>query len=167
PVYVLRGHSAQINSVHFLRSNSRLLTGDADGWVILWKISSRRPVAVWKPHDGALLGAGAWGSDRIITHGRDNKLYAWKLGAADEAGLTTNLPVEAGQQIDGRSHRAPWLLHSLNINALNFCSFAMCYEHHDAPSVPHETITGSADNSLPVDPILIALPSALDSDAVS
>lgn len=67
PLYVLRGHSAQINTVHFLRSNSRLLTGDADGWVIMWKISSRRPVAVWRPHENAILGMKDWGENRVIT----------------------------------------------------------------------------------------------------
>ena len=67
PLYVLRGHSAQINVVYFLRNNSRLLTGDADGWIVLWKISSRRAVAVWKAHEGAILGVADWGGDKIIT----------------------------------------------------------------------------------------------------
>lgn len=67
PIYVLRGHSAQLNCVHFLRANSRLLTGDTEGWVIMWKISSRRPVVVWKPHENAILGIKEWGEDRIIT----------------------------------------------------------------------------------------------------
>ena len=65
--YVLRGHSAQIHAVHFLRDNLRLLSGDAEGWVVLWSIPIKRPVAVWKAHDNAILGLGSWDEDKIIT----------------------------------------------------------------------------------------------------
>ena len=67
PAYVLRGHSAQIHSVHFLRQNLRLLSGDADGWVVLWDVPIKRPVAVWRAHTGSILGLGSWDDDRIIT----------------------------------------------------------------------------------------------------
>jgi ASTRA-associated protein 1 len=67
PSYILRGHASQIHSVQFLRHNSRLLTGDADGWLVFWKLDTKRPLAVWKAHDGAILGTAEWGSDRIIT----------------------------------------------------------------------------------------------------
>lgn len=67
PSYVFRGHSAPIHAVHFLRSNSRLITGDAEGWVVLWNMVTRRPAAVWRPHTAAILGLGAWGDDKIIT----------------------------------------------------------------------------------------------------
>lgn len=69
PDYVLRGHAAQIHCVHFLRQNLRLLTGDADGWVILWNLAIKRPVAVWKAHGGSVLGLGSWGvgEENIIT----------------------------------------------------------------------------------------------------
>ena len=69
PDYVLRGHTAQIHCVHFLRQNLRLLTGDADGWVVLWNFAVKRPVAVWKAHGGPVLGVGSWGGEEenIIT----------------------------------------------------------------------------------------------------
>lgn len=67
PAYVFRGHTAQIHAVHFSRANLRLLSGDAEGWVILWSISIKRPVAVWKPHNGSILGLGSWEEDKIIT----------------------------------------------------------------------------------------------------
>lgn len=167
PLYVLRGHLAQINVVHFLRSNSRLLTGDAEGWVIMWKISSRRPLVVWRPHENAILGLREWGEDKVITHGRDNKLYAWKLGTADESGLSTTLPVETRSSAGGQSHRAPWLLHSLDTNSLNFCSFAMCYEHRGASANTLAPLVGVGEGDRSsADSILIALPSALDSDSI-
>ena len=70
PDYVLRGHTAQIHCVYFLRKNLRLLTGDADGWVVLWNLAIKRPVAVWRAHEGSVLGLGSWGVDEenIITY---------------------------------------------------------------------------------------------------
>ncbi|KAF2121433.1 WD40-repeat-containing domain protein [Lophiotrema nucula] len=122
PSYIFRGHTAQIHSVQFVRNNTRLLTGDADGWVVCWKLESKRPVAVWKAHDAAILGTAEWGSDRVLTHGRDNNLRIWQLRTTDESLLSTALPV------DGSSlHRPrPWLLHTLPVNTLNFCAFSMC-----------------------------------------
>jgi len=69
PAYILRGHTAHMHSVHFFRQNLRLLTGDADGWVVLWDIPIKRPIAVWKPHSGTVLGLGSWGEggEKIIT----------------------------------------------------------------------------------------------------
>jgi len=68
PSYVFRGHGAQVHSVLFLRQNLRLLTGDAEGWVVLWSTTTRRAVAVWRPHASAILGLDAWGDDKIITY---------------------------------------------------------------------------------------------------
>ena len=67
PAYVLRGHAAAIHSVEFIRSNSGLITGDADGWVILWDVATRRPTAVWRAHESAILRTAAWEHDQIIT----------------------------------------------------------------------------------------------------
>jgi hypothetical protein len=67
PSYIFRGHAARIHSVQLVRHNSRLLTGDADGWVVYWKLESKRPVAVWRAHDAAILGTAEWGLDKIVT----------------------------------------------------------------------------------------------------
>ena len=67
PQYILRGHSSQIHAVVFLRKNTRLLTGDADGWTVLWNLATKRPVAVWRAHDGPILGLSEWTPNRIIT----------------------------------------------------------------------------------------------------
>ena len=55
-------------------------------------------------------------------HGKDNKLLVWQYSEADEIGLDKTLPVD-GQ---GESNRKPWLLYTLDVNTLNFCSFTMC-----------------------------------------
>ncbi|KAF1846632.1 WD40 repeat-like protein [Cucurbitaria berberidis CBS 394.84] len=46
PSYILRGHASQIHSAQFVRQNSRLLTGDADGWVVYWKLETKRALAL-------------------------------------------------------------------------------------------------------------------------
>ena len=67
PSFVLRGHSAQVHVVRFIQGNTRLLSADADGWLVSWNIASKRPAAVWRAHSNAVLGIGSWGQDRIIT----------------------------------------------------------------------------------------------------
>ena len=60
PRYILRGHSAQIHAVHFFDSNLKLLSGDAEGWVVIWDVSIKRSLAVWRAHQGGVLGLGTW-----------------------------------------------------------------------------------------------------------
>jgi hypothetical protein len=67
PLYVLRGHAAQVHALRFLRGNSRLFSGDAEGWTILWDVATKRAVAVWKAHGSAILGLGVWGEDVLLT----------------------------------------------------------------------------------------------------
>ncbi|KAL6719225.1 Astra associated protein 1 Asa1 [Lecanora helva] len=158
PSFVLRGHSAQIHAIHFTPGNTRLLTADADGWVVSWNLSFKRPAAVWKAHSNSVLGIGNWGLDRIVTHGRDNKLLVWQIDASTEIDLEKTLPVENS----ALSPRPPWLLHSLTVNTLNFCPFAMCRD-----GIPPLLSTQKAVKDANVlDPILIAVPNTVDSGAI-
>lgn len=67
PAYVFRGHTAQIHSVGVVRRNTCLVSGDADGWVVVWRLESKRPLAVWQAHEGSILGTAEWGHDKLIT----------------------------------------------------------------------------------------------------
>jgi WD40 repeat protein len=67
PSCILRGHGTAIHSAQFVHHNSHLLTGDADGWVILWKVQTKRALVVWKAHNGSILGIAEWGNENIIT----------------------------------------------------------------------------------------------------
>ncbi|KAJ4319550.1 Astra associated protein 1 Asa1 [Fusarium piperis] len=148
PKSILRGHKSQVHAAVFIRSNERLVTGDADGFVVVWDLTIMRPRVVWRAHEKAILGIRGWGDDKIITHGRDMKLIVWKLGEADEERLSKALPVE-----DVAEPRAqPWILHLLEVNTLNFCAFAA------TSSVPGPFDTASE--------ILIAVPNTLASDAI-
>ncbi|KAI8942707.1 hypothetical protein NX059_000755 [Plenodomus lindquistii] len=161
PSYILRGHVAQIHSVRFIRQNTRLLTGDAEGWVVYWKVETKRALAVWKAHDGAILATSEWGHDKIITHGRDNSLRIWQLRQGDETSLSTTLPAEQTSADQSK----PWLLHSLPVNTLNFCAFSMCHKYtpgqtrqtNDRPKVDKPLPTAQ-----PIGSVLIAVPARDD-----
>ncbi|KAF1965207.1 WD40 repeat-like protein [Bimuria novae-zelandiae CBS 107.79] len=154
PSYIFRGHNAHIHSVQILRRNTCLLTGDADGWVVCWKLETKRPLAVWKAHDAAILGTAEWVPDNIITHGRDNALRIWQLKAGDHS-FSTVLPADGTDP-----HRPkPWLLHSLPVNTLNFCAFTMCYQRGKVDAYADLPPTGSSG------PIYIAVPGRDDKKA--
>ncbi|KAK3062725.1 hypothetical protein LTS18_003482 [Coniosporium uncinatum] len=76
-----------------------------------------------------------------VVHGRDNSLKVWQIRPTDEQSLSTYLPTESIET----SRKEPWLLHSLSVNTLNFCAFAMCHQQLPDPST-HEN------------PVLIAVP---------
>lgn len=177
PAFILRGHSAQIHALHFTHANTRLLTADAEGWIVSWNLAFKRPVAVWKAHDNAILSVGSWSSDRVITcvltqdlvfyaladsksysHGRDNKLLVWQLSLTDEPAMDKMLPIDAALT----SSKQPWLLHALPVNTLNFCAFAMCRD--GMPQVP-SSFRAVQDKDVPC-PILIAVPNTVDSGGV-
>jgi WD40 repeat protein len=113
-------------------------------------------------------------------HGRDHRLRIWQLGKVDLEVLDTRLPVD-GELADQR--REPWLLHSMAVNALNFCAFAMCYGLDECSEV---WSTATKDTSTPIlegqvaretasialqpgsvhRPIIVAVSNALDSGAI-
>ena len=69
PKSILRGHKAQVHAASFIRNppETRLVTGDADGFVVVWDLTIVRPRAVWQAHEGALLGIKGWKEDKLIT----------------------------------------------------------------------------------------------------
>lgn len=68
PAYILRGHTSPVHALHFFRQNAYLASGDSDGWVVVWSQASKRAVAVWKAHEGSILGLRDWGGDRLVTY---------------------------------------------------------------------------------------------------
>lgn len=67
PKSILRGHKSQVHAAVFVRSNERLVTGDANGFVVVWDLTVMRAKAVWRAHEKAILGIRGWRHDRIIT----------------------------------------------------------------------------------------------------
>lgn len=132
--------------MHFFRDNTRLVTGDADGFVVIWSTASKRAVAVWKPHSTTIVGLASWNDDKIISHGRDNKLLVWQLPGNAESDCSTILPIDDAEI----ERKQPWLLHSLRVNAWNFCSFTSIVLKPDG------------HNDLPAEGILVATPGVQD-----
>jgi ASTRA-associated protein 1 len=79
-------------------------------------------------------------------HGRDHRLVVWLLSENDESRLSTTLPLDPLP--DERPQ--PWILHILEVNTMNFCSFGHC----------------PANSEGDVDEILIAVPNTLASESV-
>jgi WD40 repeat protein len=80
-------------------------------------------------------------------------------------GLDTKLPVDGAER---SSQKEPWLLHSMDVNALNFCAFAMCEgelrQHDSTQSAVGMPKQEPKDHEF--SPILIAVPNALDSGGI-
>lgn len=68
PSAILRGHQSQVHAARFIRNNSRLATGDADGFVVLWDLTIMRPRAVWRAHEKTILAIEEWGPERLVTY---------------------------------------------------------------------------------------------------
>ncbi|KAI0411107.1 WD repeat-containing protein [Xylaria grammica] len=144
PKSILRGHRTQVHATTFIRRSQRLASGDADGFVVLWDLTIMRPRAVWRAHTGAILGVSGWGDDKVITEGRDNRLIVWKITLADEEKLSTDLPLDESAP----ERPQPWILHILEINTLNFCSFAQCSPRPDRDMYTSDELLVSVPNTL-------------------
>jgi ASTRA-associated protein 1 len=75
-------------------------------------------------------------------------LIVWKLAATDEVSLSIALPLEDVAE----PRPQPWLVHLLEVNTMNFCSFAACVSRPIPEAAAEE--------------LLIAVPNTLASEAV-
>lgn len=80
-------------------------------------------------------------------------MLVWQLRESDEPLLSSVVPIE-----DAVSKRPdPWLLHSLEVNTLNFCSFAKCLaspssrddDDHDTEAV-YITVPGRREGEIEI-----------------
>lgn len=78
----------------------------------------------------------------------------WKIRAEDESLLDKTLPVDASEDAQAGCKAQPWLLHSLPVNALNFCAFSMAFVNSDGTQATKPEST------------LFAVPNALDSGGI-
>jgi hypothetical protein len=86
-------------------------------------------------------------------HGRDHKLIVWKLAEEDEERMSTALPLD---DVSEAPRPVPWMVHLLEVNTMNFCSFAACAGGDN----PDKTRFDEAEE------ILMAVPNTLASEAV-
>lgn len=69
--------------------------------------------------------------------------------------MERTLPVDTTDTSKSVAKKQPWLLHSMPVNAMNFCAFAMCRDGMPGP-----------DFSKAAEPILVTVPNAIDSSGV-
>jgi WD40 repeat protein len=82
PVYVLRGHASPIHALEFYAQNSRLISGDADGWIVVWDMATKRPAAAWKAHDAAVLGVRGVAYPRAdVDGGIERRIFTYVSGS--------------------------------------------------------------------------------------
>ncbi|CAI2173318.1 15885_t:CDS:2, partial [Funneliformis geosporum] len=146
PIYIFRGHKDQINHLEFYQNNTRLISGDAGGIIIIWNMKTMRPTLQFKAHNEGILKC-LFLNNKLISHGRDNLLKVWKIDRNslndDKRVITEEKIVEIKDDDD-----EPKLEKSLSVNSLNFCKFDYCFK-------------GENDQD-----ILIALPSSKESAAI-
>lgn len=73
-----------------------------------------------------MLTCYSWTNTYFITHGRDNKIYVWQLEFDTKKDLDIFLPVDHKKE----GYVKPWMLYSINVHSLNYCSFATCDKEH-------------------------------------
>ncbi|CAG8503430.1 1634_t:CDS:10 [Ambispora leptoticha] len=109
PEYIFRDHTDQINVLKFYRNNKRLLSGDAEGNIIIWDMKIRRPILKYRAHREGILNISTW-QDFLISQGRDNKVHIWN----NESDVLINAASDPLK---------PMFSHT--VNSLNFCQFSI------------------------------------------
>lgn len=197
PLFVLRHHSAQINALSFVlptpapadssssatrsSSSSRtartrpalLCSGDADGWVAITDLQSRRALCIWQAHTDGVLGIEQWDGSKLITYalarppclsfppargpGLDRADLPFELGkrpicrsGRDNKLHVWQLPAQVPSlgRLSSAASAPPALLYSMDVNSLNYCRFSVL----PSPSEPGEA--------------WIAMPNLTDSETV-
>lgn len=141
PFFVLRGHASEVQCLHFpgpafseahSLQEDCLISGDSDGYVILWSMATFRPLAIWKAHNRALLTVETLGK-QVLSHGRDDKVYLWEIVDLKLMGKTLPLPPSSEPANVGHERYAkPFLLSSLDVNSMNFCQVSTCENHYNS-----------------------------------
>lgn len=119
--FSLRGHKAPLAALCTFTNSSldyALASADRDGWIIIWSLISRRPLAVWKAHDGQILTLKDTPAG-LLSHGRDSTIRIWRVDAADLANCSSDL---SGTNED--LPRPP--VFEIPVNSLNFCNVDYC-----------------------------------------
>ncbi|KAI9031630.1 WD40-repeat-containing domain protein [Phycomyces nitens] len=108
PQYIFRGHQTTINTLCYFDNDQYIASGDADGFVIVWKMKTRRPVLQWKAHEESCLCLKVY-KDQLVSQGRDDKIQVWQL---------PDLEISVDTK--------PLLLFHIPYDSLNFCKFSLC-----------------------------------------
>ncbi|SAM08922.1 hypothetical protein [Absidia glauca] len=103
--YIFRGHQDDVNCVRFFNSDKYIASCDAGGTVIVWLFQTRRPVFQWKAHTASCLCVHVYNQDKLVSQGRDDRIYVWHLDFATD--------------------QSPQVVYTLPYYSLNFCQLSL------------------------------------------
>ncbi|KZP31812.1 WD40 repeat-like protein [Athelia psychrophila] len=124
PSHILRSHTTSLSALAFSPDNERIYSGDASGLVIITSTRSLRAIASWKAHTEGVLGIEEWGN-RVVTHGRDNKLHVWDRVSEPTASASIRAGGFATATASASALLNPTLFCSMDVNSLNYCRFSL------------------------------------------
>lgn len=79
PDLVLRGHQHAVNCVLFVQKNKLLLTGDSNGEIKIWNLSTRRCAQSIRMHQDSVLSLNILQNDKIASSSKDGNIKVWEL----------------------------------------------------------------------------------------
>lgn len=91
----LRGHKSSVSCI--ARVQDDLVSADRDGWVVLWNLTTKRPRALWKAHQGQILTL-KYTAMGLLTHGRDSELRLWNLSESSLRGCSSDVSVVGNEE---------------------------------------------------------------------
>lgn len=75
-IFSLRGHRHPVTCITGF--DQHVVTGDAEGYVKVWSIVTRRPAAEWRAHEATIITILRV-EDFILTHGKDSFARLWRV----------------------------------------------------------------------------------------
>ncbi len=89
PLTVLRGHADHVTSLSF--GDGVIVSGSADGAIIVWDLSIRRPILNFQSHDRSVLSISPLptNSSQVVSAGRDGKVKLWDISYVDKKSTAT------------------------------------------------------------------------------
>lgn len=116
--FSFRGHKAPIACLCYYEES--IVSADREGWVVVWNLGTKRPIALWKAHDGHILTAKMTDLG-LMTHGRDSNIRFWSVKDADLEKCSRDLALLGS---DDELPTPPYM--EVPVNSLNFCNVDYC-----------------------------------------
>lgn len=113
--FTLKGHGVLVTASCLFGGNT-LVSGDENGWIILWNLNTRRPLGVWKAHDERIITLQAMDKTHLLSHGRDSRIRIWTMSN------TTDLKCDLAFDEDDEEDMIRPDFSELAVNSLNFCN---------------------------------------------
>lgn len=102
PAYTLRGHKSSVTTERVVynvgsefREKPYLISGDEDGFIIVWDLTVRRPLLSFHPHTSQVISIRQLPNGLVLTHGRDHYIKVFELFQHGKEELVYEIPVNS------------------------------------------------------------------------